>query len=113
VIQIKDFQERRKIIQDLIKLLRENLLSDEQKDEIYEIVKDINKTPLQKRRFCMYYGLGLNLHENNTYKKIADFYDCSPNVIRDSVISTAAGLYRIPDRQMEVLKNIVESCDNK
>lgn len=113
MIQIKDFQERRETIQNLINLLRENILSDEQKNEVYEIVKNINKTRLQKRRFCMYYGLGPNLHEHNTYKKIADFYDCSPNVIRDSVISTATGLYRIPDKQMKVLKDIVESCDNK
>jgi len=113
VIQIKDFKDRRETVNSLIKLLRENLLSDEQKNKVYDIIKDLKKAPLQKKRFCMYYGIGPNLHENNTYKKIADFYDCTPNAIRSSVISTTTGLYRIPDRQMEILKDIVKNCDNK
>lgn len=108
---IKDIHNRINIVNKILKYLKLDILNDEQKQTIYDIVMSIRKTDLQKRRFNMVYNLGPNLREHNTYKKVANFYECSVGAIRSSVMSVVVGLYHLPDEKFSVLENILKKYE--
>lgn len=102
------------IVDKLLKFIRSGIVSDKQKQELYDIVMGLKKkTDLQKRRFNMISSLGPNLKEHNTYKKVADFYGCTISAIRGSVTHVIVGLYHLPNEKMQILVNMVQECEEK
>lgn len=111
VIHIKNIEYRINVVNKVLKYLKLDILNDEQKQIIYDIVVNINRSDLQKRRFYMVYNIGPNLKENNTYKKVASFYDCSIGAIRSSVMAVVVRLYHLPDEKFSILENILKKYE--
>ena len=109
MISISDFEERRDIVVNLLELLEKNIISDTDKNKIYEIVMSMSKkTAKQKDRFARYFGITPNSLNRETMTNIAKFYGCAPSAIRSSIISVRAGLYRISKESFTILKEIYD-----
>ena len=67
---INNIENRIYVVNKILKYLKLDILNDEEKQAIYNIVMSTKKTDLQKRRFNMVYNLGPNIREHNTYKKV-------------------------------------------
>lgn len=81
-----NFEEKNNIVTLLLKCLKKGLLSDFEKEIVYDIVMSLKgKTEKQKARFNMYYSLGPNSKEKNSMSKIAKFYECSESAVRGSI----------------------------
>lgn len=98
-------------VNKILKLLKLDILNNEEKQVIYELAKSTKKTDLQKRRFYMVYNVGPNAKEHNTYKKVASFYECSTGAIRNSAIAIIRDLYHISDDKFSVLENILKKYE--
>lgn len=100
--------ERRSVIEDFLKLLKLDLINDDDKEFIYNIVKSLPRgTDIQKTRFYMYYGIGPNINEKNTQINIAKYYECSKTAVRNSIYNIHKILFRIPEEQILIMKNRV------
>ena len=108
---INNIENRIYVVNKILKYLKLDILNDEEKQAIYNIVMSTKKTDLQKRRYNMVYNLGPNIREHNTYKKVASFYDCSVGAVRTSTMSIVAGLYHLPDEKFSVLENILKKYE--
>lgn len=104
---IRELEIKMEVVDKLLRYLKLDILNDEEKQSIYDIVMTTRKTDLQKRRFNMFYNIGPNIKEHNTYKKIAEFYNCSIGAIRNSVMSGVNGLYNVNSEQFAILKKIL------
>ena len=92
---INNIENRIYVVNKILKYLKLDILNDEEKQAIYNIVMSTKKTDLQKRR----------------YKKVASFYDCSVGAVRTSTMSIVAGLYHLPDEKFSVLENILKKYE--
>ena len=99
------------MVNKILKLLKLDVLNDEEKQTIYELARATKRTDLQKRRFYMVYNVGPNAKEHNTYKKVASFYECSTGAIRSSVITVVVALYHLPDEKFIYLENILKKYE--
>lgn len=99
------------MVNKILKLLKLDVLNDEEKQTIYELARATKRTDLQKRRFYMVYNVGPNAKEHNTYKKVASFYNCSTGAIRSSVITVVVALYHLPDEKFIYLENILKKYE--
>lgn len=107
MIGIIKLDERKSIIQRLIKILKENKLNDIHKDYVCEIVLNTKKTKQQAERFYMYYGLGTYKENSKTMLEISKHYNCTVSAIRCSVMSVEHALYRIPEDAIIKLDKIL------
>lgn len=106
MFQIYNFEYRKNTVDKILKFLKLDILNDEEKQVIYELVKNTKKTDLQKTRFYMVYNIGPNVKEHNTYKKVASFYECSTGAVRSSVMRVVVALYHLKDDRFSILENI-------
>lgn len=111
MFQINNIERRISTVNKILKFLKLDVLSDEEKDTIYKLAKETRKTELQKTRFYMVYNVGPNAKEHNTYKKVANFYDCSIGAVRTSVMNVVVALYHLPDDKFSVLENILKKYE--
>ena len=108
---MNNIEYRISTVNKILKFLKLDVLNDEEKQDIYELAKTTKKTDLQKRRFYMVYNVGPNVKERNTYKKVANFYDCSIGAVRTSVMNVVVALYHLPDDKFSVLENILKKYE--
>ena len=108
---MNNIEYRISTVNKILKFLKLDVLNDEEKQVIYEFAKTTKKTDLQKRRFYMVYNVGPNAKERNTYKKVANFYDCSIGAVRTSVMNVVVALYHLPDDKFSVLENILKKYE--
>lgn len=108
---IKDIDNRIYVVNKILKFLKLDILNDDEKQAIYEIVMNTKKSDLQKTRFNMVYNLGHNLREHNTYKKVASFYGCSTGAIRSSVMTVVVALYHVSEEKFSILENILKKYE--
>ncbi len=108
---MNNIEKRISTVNKILKLLKLDILNDEEKQAIYELAKNTKKTDLQKRRFYMVYNVGPNKDEHNTYKKVAHFYDCSMGAVRSSVMTVVVALYHISDEKFSILENILKKYE--
>lgn len=105
-----NFEERRDIVYKILAIAKKELLSNTQKDKIYNIVYNLkNATNLQIERLILYY----NLKEGERKYRLCDLgrkYNCTSNAIKFSLSRTKNRLIHIPDEDMFILKNILEAC---
>ena len=99
------------MVNKILKLLKLDVLNDEEKQTIYELARATKRTDLQKRRFYMVYNVGPNAKEHNTYKKVASFYNCSSGSISSSVLSVVASFYHLQNEKFSVLENILKKYE--
>lgn len=111
MFKISNIEIRMNKVNKILKLLKLDILNNEEKQVIYELAKSTKKTDLQKRRFYMVYNVGPNAKEHNTYKKVASFYECSTGAIRNSAIAIIRDLYHISDDKFSVLENILKKYE--
>lgn len=111
MFEISNIELRMNTVNKILKYLKLDILNDEEKQAIYELVKSTKKTDLQKKRFYMVYNVGPNAKEHNTYKKVASFYECSTGAIRSSVMSVVVTLYHLKDDKFSVLENILKKYE--
>ncbi len=101
--------ERRDITQKIIELLNEDKLDNKQKRIIFELILNLkHKTPLQKERFSMYYGLGTYEGKRHTYKEIAKIYNVTSETVYTSVCAVIGAMYYFSENEIEVLENILQ-----
>ena len=109
MVTISNFEERRDTVVSLLEFLEKNIISDTDKNKIYDVVMSMSKkTDKQKDRFARYFGIKPNNLIRETMTSIAKSYGCTPSAIRSSVISVRAGLYRIPKEDFTRLKEIYD-----
>ena len=111
MFQIYNFKYRKNTVDKILKFLKLDILNDEEKQVIYEFVKNTKKTDLQKTRFYMVYNIGPNAKEHNTYKKVASFYECSTGAVRSSVMTVVVALYHLKDDRFSILENILKKYE--
>ena len=99
------------MVNKILKLLKLDVLNDEEKQTIYELARATKRTDLQKRRFYMVYNIGPNVKEHNTYKKVASFYECSTGAVRSSVMTVVVALYHLKDDRFSILENILKKYE--
>ena len=109
MIGIIKLDERKIIIQSIIKILKENKLSDTHKKYFYEIVLNTKKTKQQKERFNMYYGLGEHTNNAKTILEISKYYNCTVSAIRCAIIAVEHALYRISEDTIRELNEILQN----
>lgn len=85
-----------------------NKMSDAHKNIIYDIVINLNRTPIQKERFIMFYGLGPYLGNRHTLSNIAKKYKCTYSSIRCSVEAMNVSLFRMSDDVFQTLIKMLE-----
>ena len=56
----------------------------------------------------MYYSLGPNAREKNSMSKIANYYECKESSIRKSISSIKCALYYIPEKELLLIKKLLE-----
>ena len=111
MINIIIFEERKIIIKKLLKYLKNELLDNEQKEIIYEIVMNLKKGSKQKNRFNMFYGLYPNGMERSSILKIASYYKCRKETIRESIYNIEGALYHITEKEILQIKKVLEDID--
>lgn len=100
---------KRNIVILLLVCMKEKLLNDTEKETIYDIVMSLKrKTPKQKARFNMYYGLDPDAKECISVSKMAKYYECKESSIRGSIQAIVFALFYIPEDKILLLKKIIE-----
>ena len=94
-------------INQFMKVLKYANMENEDKRKVYEIVMKMpNKTTKQKRRFTKLYGLNIDDLQKSTLTEIAKLEGCTLTAIRDSVLGIKTSLWKIPEKDFEMLQSI-------
>ena len=109
-----NIEERSDVVYQILELAKDKLLTQEQKNQIYDIVISLdNRTENQKERFLLYYNLNVNQVQEYRQCDLARQYNVSANAIRCSVGRITNALANLKDNRIEVLKDILEDYKNK
>lgn len=104
---ISRFTDKRDLVGWLLDYMKQYNISNRNKEQIYHVVLKLpKKTYLQKERFIRYYGLQPKEFEKETLSAISREQHCTPNAIRNSVISIRIAMFRILDEEFSILENI-------
>lgn len=104
-----NIEERSDDVYQILELAKNKLLSETQKQKLYNIVMNLdNRTENQKQRFLLYYNLKQN--QQNTYglTDIARLQNVTLNAIRCSIGRIRNALVNMQDEKILVLKEILE-----
>ena len=106
---ISKFTDRRDLVGWLLDYIKKYNISDRYKEQIYNVVLKLpKKTDLQKERFIRYYGLQPTEFKKETLSAISREENCTPNAVRNSVISIRIAMFRIHDEDFSILEKIYE-----
>ena len=98
-------KDKRHIVNTLIALAKKSKLNPEQKEKIFDVVKNLkNATELQKERFIKYYGF-----DGTECKKLVDMAricGVTSSTIRGSVIAMELNIAR-SDEAFEIVESVV------
>lgn len=104
------FNERVEIVEKILDLLKHNKINRNQKEQIYNIVMNINnKTDKQKDRFTKFYNLQSLQEKHYTLSEIAKQYGCTISAIKYSIISVRAALFRVSEDEILILQKIAKN----
>lgn len=104
---ISKFTDRRDLVGYLLDYMKEYDISNNHKEELYNIVLKLpKKTDLQKERFTRYYGLKPTEFKRETLSAIAREQHCTPNAVRSSVVSIRIAMFRIADEDFSILETV-------
>lgn len=110
MINVVKFNERVEIVERVIDLLKHNKINQNQKEQVYNIVMNINnKTDKQKDRFTKFYNLQPLQEKHYTLSEIAKQYGCSISAINYSIISIRAALFRVSEDEILILQKIAKN----
>ena len=110
MINVVKFNERVEIVERVIDLLKHNKINQNQKEQVYNIVMNINnKTDKQKDRFTKFYNLQSLQEKHYTLSEIAKQYGCSISAINYSIISIRAALFRVSEDEILILQKIAKN----
>ena len=105
-------EDRLKIINELLLLAKNDLLNDEEKKKVLNIINSFKqRSDKQIERFILYYNL--NDDGNYNYSKLAKKYNCSLSSIRTSVNKICSKLFFLKDERLTILKDIVIQCKKR
>lgn len=97
-------------VHDFLDKLRENSISNEQKNKLFQLVNKLEKgTKTQKRRFSFYYNL-INNEKIFKVKEIAEMEKCDSSAIRPDVSRITSLLV---NSQGEIKEELEKIIDNK
>lgn len=97
-------------VHDFLDKLRENSISNEQKNKLFQLVNKLEKgTKKQKRRFSFYYNL-INNEKIFKVKEIAEMEKCDSSAIRPAVSRITSLLV---NSQGEIKEELEKIIDNK
>ena len=82
-----NIEERQIMIYDILKLCKEDKLSNIQKQKLFDIVIQSNRTNKQKERFIKFYNLDINLKKQYSYTELAKENKCNIGAIKNSLQS--------------------------
>jgi len=95
------------ILDKVLEMARKNQLSNEQRNILFEIINNSNKTEKQKERFTKYYNLDIKHKQNYNYSTLAKELGCSPSSIPASFYGVRELLKK--DENIELLRKILEA----
>lgn len=105
-----NFEEKSDIVYKILEIAKKDQLNSSQKEIIYNIVHNLkDATDLQIERMILFYNLKI---DERKYRicDLARRYKCTSNAIKFSIARTKNRLIHIPDKEMLILKNILEEC---
>ena len=106
---ISKFTDRRDLVGWILDYMKKYNISDRYKEQIYNVVLKLpKKTDLQKERIIRYYGLQPTEFKKETLSAISREENCTPNAVRNSVISIRIAMFRIHDEDFSILEKIYE-----
>lgn len=106
---ISKFTDRKDLVGWILDYMKKYNISDRYKEQIYNVVLKLpKKTDLQKERFIRYYGLQPTEFKKETLSAISREENCTPNAVRNSVISIRIAMFRIHDEDFSILEKIYE-----
>ena len=106
---ISKFTDRRDLVGWILDYMKKYNIYDRYKEQIYNVVLKLpKKTDLQKERFIRYYGLQPTEFKKETLSAISREENCTPNAVRNSVISIRIAMFRIHDEDFSILEKIYE-----
>lgn len=109
-----DFDERKFIVYQLLEVAKANKLNKVQKQELYNIVYNLERTEKQKEKFFRFYNLLEGQEQNYRLCDMARFYNCSPGNIKTAIGSIKNSLINLKDEKiLLILKAILDECINK
>lgn len=108
-ITIQEFQERSNTIVSLLDLMKKTDISIKDKQELYNIIMKIpKKTDNQKDRFVRFWGIKPTEFKKETLISIGKSYGCGASAVRGAIMSVRSALYRIPNDDFIVLRDIYQ-----
>ena len=106
---ISKFTDRKDLVGWILDYMKKYNISDRYKEQIYNVVLKLpKKTDLQKERFIRYYGLQPTEFKKETLSAISREENCTPNAVRNSVISIRIAMFRIHDEDFSILEKNYE-----
>lgn len=101
------FTGKRDLVGWLLDYMKQYDILNTYKEQIYYLVLKLpKKTDLQKERFIKYYGLKPTKLKRETLSAIAREQRCTPNAVRESVVSIRIEMFRISDEDFSILEKI-------
>ena len=99
-------REKVEIVDKTLDIARANQLSNKQKNILFEMINNSDKTEKQKDRFIKYYNLDINQEQIYTYTTLAKEYGCTSSSIKPSFYGIRQFLLK--DENAELLKKIMK-----
>lgn len=100
---------KRNIITKLLQSAKENKLNIEQKQMLFNIINNSDRTEKQKSRFIKFYNLDITNKHNYTLTTLANECDCKSSAIRFSLSSVITYTLLNDDENMCILKRMIEA----
>lgn len=103
------YEEKKSIVDTILHLAQKNMLSINQKNELYNMVKNSDRTLIQKDRFIKYYHLDINNDKKYNYTILAKEYNRTREAIKHSLHSVV--IYTLlTDENIQILKKLLEEA---
>lgn len=101
-------EEKRPILTQILNMAKKNQLSAEQKNIIFDIIMNSDRTEKQKDRYIKFYNLDINNPCNYNLTTLAKECGCKPAAIKFALQSVNIHTL-LHDENIEILKKIIEA----
>lgn len=104
-----EHEKKRAIISQILEKAKKNQLPIEQKQILFEMINNSNRTEKQKNRFIKFYNLDTANDQNYSRTTLAREYGCTASAIRFSLYSVITYTLLNNDNNMCILTEMIEA----
>ena len=108
-MKIIENDEKRLIVNTVLELVKNNHLSLEEKERIFNIVIFSKSSDLQKERFIKFYNLDVTHEQRYNYTTLAEFYGCTSYAIKQSLVCVIRRFIK-DDHIMRILESMIKKA---